>query len=236
MTMLQHKTSSPPAPTSQALDTRIRQLTSALEPTAGRQLSISSRLAPTATEREALSKRMHELADALTPANHDTIIRLVGFMRGAFPAMAASEAERAASLRVYASALRSYPEWAIADACRGAVEGRIGDGRYAPTAPVLVAECDRLVAPLRAERARISDILNAEVYHEPDPEEKARVMAAFAEVSRELAASLDMGKASQRGPFQPITLDEATELAGTLAAGIRLSSEALRKFGIGGMA
>lgn len=229
------QSSHPPSMPSQALDMRVLQLTNALEGHGeSRRRSISSRSAPTATEREALQKRLRELADALMPASSETTVKHIGAMRAGFPALSTTEAERIASIKVYAAALKGFPEWAVGQACRAAIQGRIGRGQYAPAAPELVAECERAVAPVREEHARIAAILNADVYHEPEPDEKARVSAAFEGLSRELAASLDMGEASKRPPLEPLTLEAAEEKVGTLGAGLRLSSDVLRKFGIAG--
>lgn len=236
MNMVQiRQSSSPPSMPSQALDMLVRQLTNALEGhPASRQRSISSRSAPTAAERDALQGRLRDLADCLRPASHETAIRHIGAMRAAFPALSTTETERVASLKVYAAALKEFPEWAIGQACRAAIDGRIGRGQYAPAAPELVAECQRVAAPVREEHVRIATILNAEVYHEPEPEEKARVNAAFDELTRGLAAALDMGEASKRPPLEPLTFEEAEERRGTLAAGLQLSIEVLRKVGIAG--
>ena len=227
------QSSHPPSMPSQAIDLMVRRIGNALEGHgASRRRSISSRSAPTAAEREALQRRMCELADALVPASHEAIVKSIGMMRAGFPALSTTEAERVTSIKVYAAALKEFPEWAIGQACRAAIEGRIGRGQYAPAAPELVAECQRVTAPVREEHVRIATILNAEVYHEPEPEEKARVNAAFDELTRGLVAALDMGEASKRPPLEPLTFEEAEERRGTLAAGLQLSSEVLRKVGI----
>lgn len=223
--------SSPPAAPSQALDLAIRRLTSALEREGTSQFSISSRSAPTADERRALSERYAAVAASLRPPPAETIMRLVGVMRSGFPSQSTSDAERKTALKVYASALSRFPEWAIERTCREAIEGRVGKGQFAPSAAEMAAHCERFVREACEEMGAIDRILGAKVYHEPSDDERRRIEEGFGRLSRELAGALDMDGASRPKP-EPLTLEKAVQQAGTLGAGLRLSEEIRRKLGL----
>lgn len=223
--------SRPPSASSQALDLAIRRLSSALEREGINRFSISSRCAPTDDERRALRQRHAEIAASLRPASAETIVRLVSVMRTGFPSQSGSDIERKGALQVYASALGRFPEWVIERACRDAIEGRIGKGQFAPSAAEMATHCEGIVRQAREELGAIERILSARVYHEPTDEERRKVVDGFERLSRDLAAALEMEEAG-KPRLEPMTLEQVTERAGTLAAGLRLSEETRRRLGL----
>lgn len=170
----------PPAMASQALAVTLGRFVTALENRGrgSRPAEISSQRAPTQDERRALQARQFDLARSLIPASEKTIQGVVTMMRVAFPAQAMTADEKRITLKVYASALARFPEWAIEQAAQRFLDGSKGN-TFCPTPPELAAECQNIVAMFHAEHAQIGEVLSAEVYREASDEEKARVQAGF---------------------------------------------------------
>jgi len=150
---------------------------------------------PTLGQREALNSRLLALRASLARSTPEAIGSEVARMFLRFPATAKDQGNSKAIIAVYVDELSSFPLWAVK---QGIARATLG-ATFAPSAPVIRVECYNAVNLSRLEGVRISKILNAEVYHEPSPEEKARVLAGFAEVSRQVQETADLKK-SKRAP------------------------------------
>jgi len=135
-------------------------------------------------ERETLERRRGELAMALMPAAVDEAARMVIRLFRLITLATAEEGELRALVADYAAALATEPLFAIAGACRAVVDR--GD-RFRPGLPELLALARKAAAGARRELRRIELTLTAEVEPPPGPEERARVLAGFRALRRELA-------------------------------------------------
>lgn len=90
----------------------------------------------------------------------------------------------------YAAVLRPFAPQVVRMACAGIV--RRGDV-FAPSAPQIVAECERLIAihPSMREPQTRRPALSAPPPAEPDADERARVAAGLRDLIRELANAAD---------------------------------------------
>ncbi len=77
-----------------------------------------------------------------------------------YPTLAAGQAPELRA-RVYASQLASFPVWAVVRAIRTKAR------EHCPSAGLLVEECERIVAGLRAERSKIDKLLASEIDDKP---------------------------------------------------------------------
>ena len=205
-----------PAVISQALDQTVRRLHSAVEVTGGRHCSISSQSAPTEAERRALTGRKRDLDAGLFGTAPDRITTLIGTLLIAFPSRNMERKEREAALKLYVSALATYPEWAITEACRRFNSGKAGKPEYAPTPAQVAVECEDIVSDARGERYRITQILDAEVYVERDPAMRERMLERFDELKADLLKT--SGPRSEAAAWKPAPLDSDEAVAAAHAA------------------
>ena len=185
----------PPTVVTRDLSMRIALFSSRLERHANpRHYSISNRFSPTATDRSLLEARRQELTSALVPARSEAAMKLVSVLRQAFPAQKGIDAET--TLKLYASALAEFPEWSISQACRDYLEGRRGEGEFAPPPPKLAQTCRSICLEPRSELVMIDRILDAAVYREPTDEERVAINEKFAALAKELIAPENKGEAA----------------------------------------
>jgi hypothetical protein len=93
-----------------------------------------------------------------------------------FPSSAKSVTEE--TIRAYAFDVAKFPLWAV----EAAIQRVIADPSpkdFAPSSPVLQGECRFVMRPFAEELAQISIVLDADVYHEPSDDERARIKAGF---------------------------------------------------------
>jgi len=134
----------------------------------------------------ALENRERELRASLEPAAIGGIQNAILRMFLGFPS--AANLDAAGTAAAYASALARYPSWAIGAACGAAVRGELGNPSFAPSVAELAKFAQAKIAAAEDEARMINRILTADVFHEPDEAEQARVAEKF----RALAAELGM--------------------------------------------
>lgn len=136
-----------------------------------------------------LEARLCALLNILKPADEPVITRAVATLRAAFPAANDGHENAVLTVRLYVSALNGFPEWAVSEACRKALEGRLGSNPgFAPTPPQLAQGCRELVAKFIDERGKIERVLNAEVARHTTPEDRARAVERWEEMRKGFGA------------------------------------------------
>lgn len=141
----------------------------------GLGFELPASLAPTPTERGALSVRAESLGAALQPAGREEAARMVAALF-AVVVKSSDGAELREQIALYAAMLADYPIWAIASACRGHVEA--GE-EFRPAVGALIKRARAACATAQEERAKITRLLGARIVPEVDAAERARVAAAF---------------------------------------------------------
>lgn len=161
---------------------------------------ISSQLAPGEPERKAISARKAELDTALQATSKEAAASIIATLLHAFPGSAKSDQDRADMLKVFVAALRDMPEWAIADVARRYLDGRLGEGRFAPTPAQFAVHVRDAIRPYLEEQHKAGMVLSASVYHAPTPEERARIASKADGLIKELVATATADKAKFKTP------------------------------------
>lgn len=177
----------------------------------GGRYQIADNVLWTPAEYSALHLRMCECERALTSAQDHEIKVLVLAMFLGFPSLrlAKDEADRMSALWV--SQLRDFPAWTIKQACENALQDRIS-GRsadFVPSVAVIASECAKLVQPTRDERGKLKALVDADVYHAPTDDERARVKAGFEKLIADLKLRDPFTKSAvDTGPLDPGAVTE----------------------------
>lgn len=174
--------SSTPALASRQLDTLISRFTNALETKPGtfNRKTIPASSAPTAEERQALAERHLDLESRLRPIDEHALTRSVATLRAAFPAANDGHENAMLTVKLYVSALSSFPEWAVNEACRKALTGSLpANPGFAPTPPQMAQACRAVVVKFADEKAKLESILSAEVVKESTPESRERAVEQY---------------------------------------------------------
>jgi hypothetical protein len=153
--------------------------------------SISSQLAPTGTERQALVARQRVLADALMPADSAAIGLMVSSLRSLMPSH--DNSDPSLIVKQYIAALAPFPHWVLTEVYRQYRDGEVEPDkrRWMPTPGELAGRCRDLIAPHAQERERIGRILNAEIRDEPTPEARERIGKGLKELAARIGAGTD---------------------------------------------
>jgi hypothetical protein len=145
--------------------------------------SISSQQMPEEDEGRALRARLTDLETALAPGNRDAMTSSIAAMFIAFPS-ARQDAETArTTLAMYVSRVVNFPNWAVDGACKAAVSRA---SPFPPSAGEFLALCEARLVDARLEKSKIEAIVNADVFHDPDEGEKAKVSERFRELMEDL--------------------------------------------------
>lgn len=187
--------------------------------------SISSRQMPKADEFSALRARLSELDAALAPGNREAMTASIAAMFIAFPS-ARQDAETArTTLGMYVSRVVNFPNWAVDGGCKAAVSR---SSPFPPSAGEFLALCENRLVESRLEKSKIEAIVNADVFHEPDDDEKAKVSARFKELMEDLKLNAPF---DDRPKNRPMNRKEAAAWLETDAARIPAPplSDAIRK-------
>lgn len=171
--------SSTPVLASRQLDTLISRFSNALEnkPGSYSQKIIPAESAPSDDERQVLEARYAALLNILKPADEHALTRSVATLRAAFPAANDGHENAMLTVKLYVSALSGFPEWAVNDACRKALDGRIGNNpNFAPTPPQMAQACREFVSKFVDERGKLERILHAEIARHTTAEDRARAV------------------------------------------------------------
>jgi hypothetical protein len=189
-----------------------------LEPIPGsfRRYASSAACAPTGEQREMLLARRAELDAGLTGCDDATIRECIGMLRAVMASQQlgpdALQLARAAFIQV----LGQYPSWAVKEACNRFLDGRAGNGTYAPTPAEIAPICRTLTADALGERAQINTILDAEVYALPSEEDRKRVAEMHERFVAETAERARRAKAAMDSPRSDTTPAERQKLAAEL--------------------
>jgi len=196
----------PPQPASRELVDLIARFSSAIEEIPGqwRHRAILDTYAPKGAERQVLEARREALNAALTPADPDFIGRSISALKSAFPYRNEDSSDVEKVKRLYIAALQSFPEWAISEACRRFLEGRVGNRTFAPTPPELAAECRSILVAVHEEAGKIDRILEAQVYRLPSPEQQRRIEEGFAKLRDELLSQANPEKRRDDAPVKQL--------------------------------
>lgn len=95
---------------------------------------------------------------------------MLGFQRNA------AERDAKKTVALYVSQLQVFPNWAVKRACEDALRN---GGDFSPTVPSMVKRCQSATLEMRADLVRMRRLLNADVYREPTPEERAVIAKRF---------------------------------------------------------
>lgn len=149
---------------------------------------------PSSDLRKRIVARITELNTSLAPANRNAIATAIKELFVGFPSMRGGAAD---DLKVivakYVKDLEDLPLWAIQGACqrlnRGSVEGASLD--FAPASARVRQVALDIVAPTRAERQKISDVLQGVPMSRPStPAEREYVTQGFERLKREMRGGL----------------------------------------------
>lgn len=191
----------------------------------GRFFSISDRQLPSPAERNALACRRDELQAAMGGTGKPEIAARVARLFLRFPSAGKADAE--ATTAAYATDLMGYPLWAIDRGIMKAIES--WKSAFAPSSPELRAMVADAVKPYSDELRDLTAILDAEVFHEPDDGERAKVAGQFA------ALIADLGIHAPIASTRFASAKDAAEawLEANKAMPLpQLSTAALERFGI----
>lgn len=158
-------------------DTRLRALLSRLERSPDGRWQLPDTRALTTDDRRWLSDRRDTLQRSLARCSDRVVAGMVLTMFLRFPS-SANAADQAERDKLYVAELRQFPQWAL--------EGAFAKvrGAFAPSLPDLVALVQEQMAAVHTEQANINRLLNADVYHVPSDEERARVEAEYQELAK----------------------------------------------------
>lgn len=177
----------------------------------GGRYQIADNVLWTPEEYSALHLRMCECERALTAAQDHEIKVLVLAMFLGFPTLRLSREEADRTSALWVSQLRDFPSWAIKQACENALQDRIS-GRsadFVPSVAVIASQCAKLVQPTRDERGKLKALVDADVYHAPTDDERARVKAGFEKLIADLKLRDPLTRsAPDTGPLDPVAVTE----------------------------
>lgn len=201
------------APPPRDMDSLTRLYRSRLEwIPAVRAHSISSRSAPDAADRAAMTARRNAVADTLAPSNPGDAARLVSVMFSGFQGARTSDDEARQRVALYVSQVKSYPTWAIKSACSRFLAGVAGsNAAFAPSVAELAKACAAESEAARVELSDLNAILNAGVIAEPDDSARDRMRAAMADLVSELSQSADPTARRERPPTRQEAREWLTE-------------------------
>lgn len=120
---------------------------------------------------------------------------------------------KAVALKLYAAALKRFPEWVIGEACMRFIDGRAGKGTFAPTPAEIAKVCEEIVEPHMAEHTKIDRLLTADIERVVSPDAKARVAAGFQKLLDDIKGTNGTTQPKKPEPLDP----EATKAAFTEA-------------------
>lgn len=159
----------------------------------------------------------------LRPADENALKRAIAAMRAAFPAASDGHENAMMTVNLYVVALKSFPEWAVNEACRKALNGTIGaNPGFAPTPPQVAIACRAAVSKLADERAKIEAILNAEVAQHTTTEDRARAVERWNAMRPSFAAK-------ENAPAKETPEDTLKRLADTKDLPVAIGGGLLKK-------
>lgn len=142
--------------------------------------SISSRSAPTESERNQLTARADDLRLGLIPATKEEVrTSLLKFMAGMDLKMTADDLDEMVSM--FVASLMGLPLWAIRQALLNWMQGTIAGAnpRFTPKPPELRIEANRIAAPFQRELGSIEAGLSASVEQVPTQSERDAAVARW---------------------------------------------------------
>lgn len=165
---------------------------------------------PVGADRAALQSRRAELGAGLTRSEPRDIVERVARLFMRFPSSRLPDDVAKATLAAYAHDLALFPLWAIDTAFLAVIAGQADTSKaFAPSSIELRKACEKAMQPVYEELAELTRILNAEVYREPTPDEKARVQALFDDLRDELKMNVDPRDDAAKAGRRVLTRAEA---------------------------
>lgn len=136
--------------------------------------------------------RRDQLSSSISSSDPRDVVKRVARLFMRFPSTRLPEGQAEAMMAAYAADLSGFPLWAIDAACLAVIGGRADVSKsFAPSSIELREACVKAMAPVHVEIAELRKVLDAEIYHEPGPDEKARVQAMFRDLVDELKLNVD---------------------------------------------
>jgi hypothetical protein len=176
----------------------------------GRGHEIADRGAPTAAERGDLSARRHVLLDSLRAPPSDTIKRRLAKLFGLLATGGIDGESLVGLLDDYVKLLSHEPLWAVDAACLAVINS---GAVFRPTGPQFLAMARKAADAARIELHDIEAVLNASVYHAPDPAEKERVLARFKGMISECGLGQPVGESRSKPRPAPAARDPIADAA-----------------------
>lgn len=184
-----------PGEMTKALSDRLTFIEAKMERHGSVGYAIPDTAMPNPVDWDAMKRRRDRLARSLTPADPSQIVLAISQMFSAWPSARYDLETTARMASTYAATVSSLPQWAIDAGVLAIVKA---GGSFAPSAGDFAAECGRQAAPAKKELDRLTRVLSAEVFHVPTDDEKARIVAGFAELQAQMSAPTGDG----RTPFK----------------------------------
>ena len=135
---------------------------------------ISARSAASSSERQMLELRRMELERANAAAPMKNLRVALQTLLGGFPTASGAVDDARKTVDTYLLALDGQPYYAVREAVKRFLKGKVErkEHSFAPKAPELVREVERIATTYRAEQYQIGLILDARI--EPEPDEGMR--------------------------------------------------------------
>ena len=153
----------------------------------GARLSKSHEL--TRPERQELFKRLSVLSNGLQPMQQTEAKQRYSYLRLVLAAEKLTAEEAKLMLAEAADVLGKYPRWAFDQVLDEYRHGRLGDGKFVPKIAELAIEIRKRIEPFQTEKARIEQILHAQVQEERieySEEHRSMMLKKFEDLSAEL--------------------------------------------------
>lgn len=159
----------------------------------GRYL-ISSRSAPTESERRALTLWADELRAGMAPAEAKEIGAEVLRMMAGYPSMRLNREEAARLAAAFVASLSKLPLWAIRKACLNWTTGAVAESNpaFPPNAVQIKLEADRVANTRQTELGAIDMVLKAEVVQLPTEADRQKATEYWDKEVRPLLQSSDV--------------------------------------------
>lgn len=136
-------------------------------------------------------------------------------LRSVMAVATVSDEARSLQRQAFIVTLTRFPGWAVERACVQMLGADVGEGVHAPKPGEIAVLCRRFIVGAQEERAKITAVLDAEIYTPPTEAERRRVAEKLAAFAAETAAA-----ATTKAKPGPITStgSDAADKARALAA------------------
>lgn len=151
-------------------------------------------LAPTATERTLMQRRLAHLRESMT--SDPTAVRAtVAMLISQYRTYGRSREDAEIDIEVWTRTLRHKPWWAVQETVDQYLSGQVlgADNRRGPTLPEFAVELGHRIEPISLEILRLERVLGAEVDAPIDPRQQAKLLRQLQDViDREAKRPIDL--------------------------------------------